>query len=328
MPVITDTDKNNLTQQIKQQALKLGFSKVGVFSLASLQSSNNQLPEGQKVARWIDDGYHADMEWMLTHLDKRAEPEKLMPGTRSILCLLINYYTEDHPTPQKGAVKIARYARGSDYHKILKKKLKHLVQYIELQVPEVEYRCFTDSAPVLERALAIRTGLGWQGKNGMLITPDQGSYQFIAEVFLNIDLIADDPFDKNHCGTCSRCIEHCPTDAILDNSVIDSNKCISYWTIESKHDQFPEQIRNNLNDWVFGCDICQEVCPWNIKFAKPSKEEAFQARSWNLAPLPEILVQLDQESFDTYYANSPIRRTKLDGLKRNAQEILNSRLNK
>jgi len=319
------THTEQLTQAIKQQILQLGFSQVGVFSVQSLAANNQQLPEGQQVAQWIDQGYHADMDWMVTHLDKRITPESLMPGTQSILCLLINYYTEEAPNPPHGAVKIARYAQGSDYHTILKKKLKKLTQYIETVSPGVQYRYFTDSAPVLERPLAIRTGLGWQGKNGMLISPGLGSFFFIAEVFLDIPLTPDEPFTANHCGTCRRCIEACPTEAIVADSVIDSNQCIAYWTIEAKHETFPDAIRDNLSDWAFGCDICQEVCPWNIKFARPNNEAAFQARPWNVAPLPEEILALDQATFDERYANSPVKRTKLAGLKRNVREILKSR---
>ncbi len=308
---------DELSLRIKHRAQELGFAKVGILNV-----QNHTLSEEVGLSAWINAGYHADMDWMVTHLEKRVNPASLMENTRSIVCLSINYYCPDEtPNPYADGVKIARYARGTDYHDIIKKKLKQLLEDIQSWVPGVQGRPLTDSAPMMERTLAAKAGLGWIGKSGMLIHPQLGSYVFLAELLLNIELTADSAQVPNHCGSCTRCLDACPTDAFVEPSVIDANKCIAYWTIESRGVHFPPAIRKNLNNWVFGCDICQEVCPWNIKFAQPTSVEAFQVRAVNQHPRASTILNLTPEDFAEAYRKSPIKRTKREGLQRNVRQL-------
>lgn len=306
--------------EIQAKSKELGFQHLGILNLPVLDWGEAEV--GLKA--WLRQGFHADMAWMVTHLDKRLKPELLMDGTKSVLCVTMNYNTgPQHPESE---AKIARYARGEDYHRVVKKRLKVLLQWMQSQDPTLKGRALTDSAPILEKALAVKAGLGWQGKHSCLITKDIGSWVFLGELFLN-QVVSDAPTPTpitNHCGTCRRCIEACPTDAIIRDGVIDANRCISYWTIEHKGDAFPEAITENLNGWLFGCDICQDVCPWNIKFEQPTQESAFEARAWTEKVHLEDLLALDEATFKTQYQHSPIKRPKLSGLKRNANELLKS----
>lgn len=303
--------------EIKKQAQVLGFANAALLRLPL----SNFEETGVHLETWLAEGYHADMQWMVTHLEKRLEPESLMNGASSILCVTMNYNTG--PQPKTSEAKIARYARGDDYHKVVKKQLKTLLKWLQGFEPTLEGRALTDSAPILEKALAVKAGLGWQGKHSCLITPDIGSWVFLGELFLNQDIPdAPEPIElNNHCGRCRRCIDVCPTDAIVQNGVIDANKCISYWTIENKDETFPETIAQNLGGWLFGCDICQDVCPWNIKFEQPTPIEAFEARPWNQDVKLDDILALDDDSFKTRYQGSPIKRTKLRGLQRNARYL-------
>jgi epoxyqueuosine reductase len=276
---------------------------------------------------WLTKGYQAEMAWMVTHLEKRLDPASLMEGTRSIVCVAMNYFTPDGLDAaamlDSTVLKIAKYARGTDYHYVLKDRLKELLAYIQTLVPTVQGRALTDSAPIMEKPLAVQAGIGWMGKNGNVILPGQGSWFFLGELLLDIELDYDltEPV-ANHCGSCRRCIEACPTDAIVADGVVDANRCISYWTIEYKGDEIPAPIADKLSGWIFGCDICQAVCPWNIKFSMPTQEPLFQPRPLTDRPDAQTLLALDEEAFREHFRNNPIKRPKLKGLKRNVRAAL------
>ena len=302
-----------LTALIRQKALGLGFEAVGIIPAQPWQNG-----EGDHLQAWLAQGYQAEMGWMVTHLDKRLNPASLIDNGRSLVCVAMNYYQPDeYDAGDPQALKIAKYARGTDYHYVLKDRLKALLSYIQGIAPHVQGRAFTDSAPLMEKPMAVQAGLGWMGKHGNVILPGKGSWFFLGELLLDVALDYDASPVANQCGSCRRCIEACPTEAILDNSVIDANRCISYWTIESKAEVFPQPIQEKLSGWIFGCDICQDVCPWNIKFARPTQEAAFTARPLNRTPEAATLLALDEETFRAHYQKSPVKRTKLHGLRRN-----------
>ncbi len=253
------------------------------------------------------------MSYMERYFDKRLDPRLLVDGAKTVVSLLLNYYTEK-TIEQPGAPKISRYAYGKDYHTVIKEKLKELMHFIHQNVGEVGGRAFTDSAPVLDRAWAAKSGLGWVGKNSNLINPKAGSFFFIAELIIDLELEPDVAM-KDYCGTCSRCIDACPTDAIIKPNVVDGSKCISYFTIELK-DHIPVEVKGKFENWAFGCDICQEVCPWN-RFSTPTTEPAFTPNeaiaTWNKNDWEEIT----EDVFKKVFSDSPLKRTGYDGLKRN-----------
>ena len=305
-----------LTTAIKAKALELGFDAVGIIPASALSES-----EKQPLRDWLAAGHQAEMQWMVNHLEKRLDPASLMENTQSIVCVAMNYYVPDEfNTDDPSVLKIAKYARGTDYHNVLKDRLKELLAFVQNIDPTIKGRALTDSAPIWERALASKAGIGWVGKNGNVLLKNKGSFYFLGELLLDVALESDEAFNANHCGSCTRCIDACPTDAIVNDGVVDSRKCISYWTIEYKGEQFPKEISENLNGWIFGCDICQDVCPWNIKFAQPTPEAQFQPRPWNLTPQAEAILALDTETFREQHRKSPIKRTKLAGLQRNVRE--------
>jgi len=308
---MSDDFKTKLKNFIQQRALELGFAKVGI---TSAQPFDESIPA--RLNSWLSAGYQAEMQWMVTHLNLRLNPASLMENTQSIVCVAMNYHNEI----ETGDLKIAQYARGSDYHKVVKKKLKQLLKDIQAYAPGIKGRPLTDSAPILEKPLAVQAGLGWLSKNGNVILPEHGSFLFLGEILLDVDLEPDAPFETDHCGQCTRCIDACPTDAIVQDGVVDANRCISYWTIEYKGERFPDNIRENLNGWIFGCDICQDVCPWNHKFATPTTEPDFQPRPWNITPNATEILNLTLDDFNTRYMSSPVKRAKLPGLQRNVRE--------
>ena len=251
---------------------------------------------------------------MADHFDKRLDPTKLVPGAKSVISLVFNYYTEDRQQDDD-APKIAMYAYGKDYHKIIKKRLKQLLGNLREQFGEIDGRCFVDSAPVMERQWAAKSGLGWQGKNTLLINTKKGSYFFLAEIISDLELDYDHPI-KDHCGTCSKCIDACPTDAIsADGYLLDSSKCISYLTIERK-EELPAEMQDQMSNWMFGCDICQEVCPWN-RFSTPHQEPKLIAKEELLKKSKKEWQEITEEVFDKLFEGSPVKRTKYKGLKRN-----------
>jgi len=300
--------KKQRTRIIKQKALDLGFSFVGIAEAKELTE------EARMLEKWLNQNRHGQMHYMANHFEKRIDPRKLVPGSKSVVTLLYNYH---NPQKQKdpNAPKISQYAYGKDYHYVIKAKLRELLAYIQTEIGEVSGRCFVDSAPVLERDWAKHSGLGWIGKNTLLINKKQGSYFFIAELIIDLELAYDGPI-KDYCGTCTRCIDACPTDAISPEGYwMDGSKCISYFTIELR-DELPQEMKGQFENWMFGCDICQEVCPWN-RFAKRHNEPAFEPHPELLEMTYEDWQEITQEVFRKVFKKSAVKRTKYKGLLRN-----------
>jgi epoxyqueuosine reductase len=303
-----------LTDWIKNEALSLGFLSVGITDASPFYEASDRLTQ------WLEHGYQGEMSYLERNFEKRIDPTLLVPGTKSIISLAFNYYTDHNPT-ENSDFKISQYALGKDYHKIIKKKLKKLYQELQLIQPNVEGRYFVDSAPILERDVAVRAGMGWRGKNTLLIHPKLGSYFFLAEIFINQILEYDQPMD-DYCGTCTRCIDGCPTNAISKTGFqMNASQCISYLTIELKENRpIPEQFKGLMENYIFGCDICQEVCPWN-RFSKPHNEDSFLPNEQLSAMKKEDWENLTQEKFDELFEGSAVKRTKFGGLKRNINFI-------
>ncbi|MCA9807934.1 MAG: tRNA epoxyqueuosine(34) reductase QueG [Cyanobacteria bacterium HKST-UBA06] len=317
---ITPISAEAFTDQAKQ----LGFTHVALLDLAQLDAAWHDTRQAQ-LQQWLDAGYHADMGWMTRNQDKRLDPGALMADTATVACMTLNYYSSSPPPScpdaSNGPLTIARYARGDDYHQVLKEKLRDLLAWCQARDAGFKGRPLTDSAPMMEKPLAAELGIGWQGKHSNLITRSHGSWVFIAELLINrrfADVDAPTPH-PDMCGRCRRCIDACPTHALDQPYVLDANRCIAYWTIEYRGEQLPTHIAEHLNGWVFGCDICQEVCPWNIRFAQPTTEAAFEARLHNTALHADELLALDEATFSQRYDNSPVERTGLANLKRNAR---------
>ena len=293
------------SQLIKSEAKKLGFLSCGISKAEFLED------EAPRLERWLKDGKHGKMAYMENHFDKRLDPRLLVPDAKSIISLLLNYYT---PLDQlDGAPKISKYAYGKDYHHVIKDKLKQLFQIINNKIGEVSGRVFVDSAPVMEKSWAVRSGLGWQGKNTNLISKKAGSFFFIAELIVDLELEYDTPV-TDHCGTCTACIDACPTEALTPYH-IDASKCISYLTIELK-DQIPTAFKNKMDNWAFGCDVCQDVCPWN-RFSKQHNEPLFSPNSEVINYTQKNWEEITQETFNIIFKNSAIKRTGFKGFKRN-----------
>lgn len=300
------------TTFIKQKAKQLGFDYCGIAKAEFLDE------DAKRLESWLQQGFHGKMQYMENNFDLRTDPSNLVPGAKSVITLMQNYYPQQ--VQKTDRPKISKYAYGKDYHEVIRAKLNEFLNAIKENIGDVNGRGFVDSAPVLEKTWANKTGLGWVGKNGMLITKQSGSFFFIATLITDLDLTADDSFAKDFCGSCTRCIDNCPTDAILPNKVINGSQCISYFTIELKDEILPEEMKGRFQNWAFGCDICQDVCPWN-RFSKPTREAAFE-------PLPEILnlsnkewLELDEEAFRKFFKHSPIKRTKWKGLQRNLRFV-------
>lgn len=296
------------SQFIRLMATQLGFNYCGIAKAELLED------DARKLENWLAKGFHGGMQYMERHFDLRVDPTRLLPGAKSVITLLLNYFPSQQQN--KNAPKISKYAFGKDYHVVIREKLNELIKKIKLKIGDINGRGFVDSAPVLERSWAQRSGLGWIGKNGNLINKESGSFFFIATLITDLELEYDDRFIKDYCGTCTKCIDACPTDAILDAKVIDGSKCISYFTIELKEQLIPDNMKGRFQNWMFGCDICQDVCPWN-RFSKPSAEPAF-------TPVAEILdfslkdwEELTEASFKKIFRDSPLKRSKYPGIKRN-----------
>ena len=295
------TNKN--TALIKSEAHRLGFTFCGISKAGFLEE------EAPKLENWLNQNMHGEMSYMQNYFDKRLDPTLLVPGSKSVITVLYNYYPEN--TQNTNAPKISRYAYGEDYHVVIKDKLKELLQIINQKIGDVEGRVFTDSAPVMERTWAAKSGLGWIGKHTLLINKMQGSYFFIGELILDIELTYDNAI-KDFCGTCTACIDACPTDAITPIG-INANKCISYLTIELK-ENIGDEFKNQMNDWAFGCDICQEVCPWN-RFSKPHAEERFIAKNEFLGLNQKDWLNMDKNKFNEMFKNTPLKRAGFDKIK-------------
>ncbi|AFY66569.1 tRNA epoxyqueuosine(34) reductase QueG [Geitlerinema sp. PCC 7407] len=300
--------------QIKDQAQRLGFHKVGIAPVGPWQDGAEA-----RLQAWLEQGYQADMAWMAD--PRRQDITQVLPSARSLICLALNYYTP-HPRPQGPEyAKISRYGWGRDYHRVLQRRLKALTLWLQDQAPEVEARYYVDTGPVQDKVWAQRAGLGWIGKNGNVITREYGSWVFLGEIVTNLVLEPDKPH-TDHCGTCDRCLQACPTGAIAAPFVVDANRCIAYHTIENRSPALPEAIASHLQGWVAGCDICQDVCPWNQRFAKPSDIEDFQPYSWNVGPTLAELAQISEDDWQARFPASALRRIKPEMLRRNAQASL------
>ncbi len=303
------------TALLKDEAYRLGFEFVGIARAEHMDE------EARRLEIWLNQGYHGKMHYMANHFDKRTDPRKLVPGARSVVSLVYNYFPQSEQT-DSDAPKIARYAYGKDYHFVIKEKLRALLNYLQEQIGAIEGRCFVDSAPVLERDWARRAGVGWVGKNTLLLNPKRGSYFFLAELIIDLELAYDGPI-KDYCGRCRRCIDACPTDAISPQGyIMDGSKCISYLTIELR-EAIPESFSGQMENWMFGCDICQEVCPWN-RFSKPHSEPAFEPHPDLLEMKKEDWEELTEEVFREVFRRSAVKRTKFSGLKRNISFLKNT----
>lgn len=306
--------KEKYTHLIKKTAKSLGFDYCGIAQSEPLDE------DARRLELWLSKGMHGGMKYMENYFDMRIDPSKLVPNAKSVITVLKNYYPEQLINTE---YKISKYAYGEDYHTVIRDKLNSLISTMQLEIGSFAGRGFVDSAPVLERTWAKKSGLGWIGKNGNLITPKAGSFFFIATLITDLDLLYDNPFANDFCGTCNKCVESCPTEAILPDKTINGSKCISYFTIELKEEIIPEEQKGKFNNWMFGCDICQDVCPWN-RFSQPNKEDAFK-------PIPEILnisalewEKYSEEGFKKVFKKSAIKRAKLKGIQRNIRFIKDS----
>lgn len=300
--------KYALTALIKETALAEGFLQCGISRAGFLNDDR------QRLDAWLEQGYHGEMGYMARNTGKRTDPRKLIENARSVISVIMNY-TPANDSPSRSDLRIARYALGKDYHKVIRKKLKRIVRLIEEKTGATGTRGFTDSAPVLDRAWAAMAGLGWTGKNTCLISPKYGSYLFIGEIITEVELDYDDTRVKDFCGGCTKCMEACPTGAIVAPRLLDANKCISYLTIEYKG-TLPENLKDRFHGWIFGCDICQEVCPWN-RVAKPHQIEEFEPSPLLLSMYREKWEALTEEDFNEIFAGSAVKRAGYEGLMRN-----------
>lgn len=296
------------TQQIKAQCIGLGFSFVGISKADFLQE------EEPRLTAWLKNNHHGEMAYMNNHFDMRLDPRKLHPGTKSVISLLLNYYPEaEQQDPE--APKISKYAYGKDYHFVIKDKLKQLLFWMDDNIGAVNGRAFVDSAPVMDKVWAKKAGLGWIGKHSNLINKKQGSYFFVAELMVDLELEYDGPI-KDYCGTCTKCIDACPTDAIVSPYEVDGSKCISYATIELKKNILPSSFEGKMDNWMFGCDICQDVCPWN-RFSKPHQEPLFAPHEKLLGMSKTDWHEITEELFGELFRKSAVKRAKFEGVKRN-----------
>lgn len=318
---MNNPDQKYLSDQIKTKAKELGFYACGISKAAYLPE------DADRLSKWLQEGKQAEMKYMENHFEKRTDPRKLLENAKSVISVLYNYYPEKQ-LPETNNYKISKYAYGTDYHFVLKRKLKDLIAVINTEVPNMNARAFVDSAPVLDRTWAARSGQGWIGKNTCLITKEQGSYFFIGEIITDLELEYDHKMEPNHCGSCTRCIDACPTNA-LEPYKLDSNKCISYWTIEYKGEKIPERFKGQFDPegsgWIFGCDICQDVCPWN-RFSESHGEPEFKLSDQLIKITKPEWETLTKEQFNKFFKNSPVKRARYKGLKRNIN-LLNNKIN-
>lgn len=298
--------KEKHTALIKSEANRLGFLSCGISKAEFLEQ------EAPRLEKWLKNNMNGEMAYMENHFDKRLDPTKLVPDSKSVISLLLNYFPSDSQNPE--SYKISKYAYGTDYHFVIKDKLKQLMEFIHQEIGDVHGRAFVDSAPVLDKAWAAKSGLGWIGKSSNLLTKQLGSFYFIAELIVDLDLEYDTPV-TDHCGSCTACIDACPTQAIVEPYVVDGKKCISYFTIELKN-EIPISEKGQFEDWMFGCDICQDVCPWN-RFSKPHREPLFNPNPELLSMSKKEWEEITEDVFQKLFKNSAVKRTKFSGLKRN-----------
>lgn len=297
---------DNRSQIIKAEARRMGFDFCGISKARFLEE------EAPRLEQWLKEGKHGQMKYMENYFDKRLDPRLLVDGANTVISLLYNYYPEQ--TQRADAPKISKYAYGQDYHEVIKNKLNELLHSLDEKIGQINGRAFVDSAPVLDKAWAKKSGLGWVGKNSNLITKELGSFFFIAELIVDLECTYDGPI-KDYCGTCTRCIDACPTEAIVEPYVVDGSKCISYLTIELK-ENIPNEFKDKMDNWAFGCDVCQDVCPWN-SFSKPHHEPLFNSTNELLGLTANDWHDLTEETFNKIFKSSAVKRTKFKGLKRN-----------
>ncbi len=297
------------SQIIKTQAKNLGFDFCGIAKAGFLEE------EAPKLEAWLNQNHHGQMAYMANHFDKRLDPTKLVDGAKTVVSLIYNYYPKAELFQEKEDLKVAKYAYGQDYHHVIKDKLKVLLENLRQEIGEFGGRAFVDSAPVMERQWAQKSGLGWLGKNSLLLNKEMGSFFFLAELIIDLEVKPDPPVLKDYCGTCTKCIDACPTEAIVQPGVVDGSKCISYLTIELK-ENIPASFKGKMENWVFGCDICQDVCPWN-RFSKPHQEPLFDSKPELEEMTKRDWEEITNETFNKVFAKSAVKRTKHKGLLRN-----------
>ena len=307
-------DMASFSERIKQKAIEIGFQKIGIVQAVPL------IDEGARLDDWLEKGYHGEMEWLEREPEKRSDPRLLFPEARSVIVVLLNYYTDHQHEENNDKGKLSRYAWGDDYHDVVNEKLRDLLTWIESENPDAEGKICVDTAPMMDKAWSVRAGLGWLGKHSNLITTELGSWVFIGEILLNLELDYDTEIVADHCGTCTACIDACPTDAIVEPFVVDSRKCLSYATIELRDETLPSNITENQNGWLYGCDICQDVCPWN-RFETPTEDKRFSPRNHQTSLSIREVLEMTHEAYVERFRKSAIKRTKLTGLKRNAHSL-------
>ncbi|HEX8292505.1 MAG TPA: tRNA epoxyqueuosine(34) reductase QueG, partial [Pyrinomonadaceae bacterium] len=304
-----------LTAEVRRRARELGFEKVGVVRAGPLTEERARLEE------WLARGHHASMAWMERDTARRTDPRELLPGARTVVAVALNYFTPHEHAGGEGVGKISRYAWGDDYHDVLGERLKALLAHVKEVAPGVEGKVCVDAQPAMDKAWAVRAGLGWIGKHTNLITRDYGSWVFLGELLLDAELEYDAAREEDHCGTCTLCIDSCPTGAITEAYVVDSNLCISHATIELRDAELPAPVAERLDGWLYGCDVCQDVCPWN-RFERPTAEPRFEPRPGSVSPPLEEIASLTHEAYVERFRRSPVKRAKLAGLQRNARTLL------
>ncbi len=303
------TPAENNASIIKSTAKRLGFDFCGIAKAGFLEE------EAPRLEDWLNRNYNGEMGYLSNHFDKRLDPTKLLEGAKTVVSLVYNYYPSNELPAEKSDIKLAKYAYGEDYHFVIRDKLNEFLEILREEIGEIDGRGFVDSAPVMERQWAQKAGLGWLGKNSLLLNREMGSFFFLSELIIDLEVAPDTPLAKDYCGTCTACIDACPTDAIVDNGVIDASRCISYLTIELK-EAIPNEFKGKMENWVFGCDICQDVCPWN-RFSKPHQEPRFQPNDELKELSKSDWQEITEETFGKVFKKSAVKRTKLAGLKRN-----------
>jgi len=303
------------THRLKMKAAELGFSEIGIARAELLNE------EEKHLRQWFALGFHASMQWLERDTGKRLDVTKILPNAKSIICVALNYYTPGQHSTNPALGKISRYAWGDDYHLVLTQRLEKLYEFLQSEIPGVSGKLYVDTGPVMDKVWAVRAGIGWLGKHTNIITRKFGSWVFLGEILIDAELEYDTPM-PDLCGTCTACLDACPTQAIVQPYLLDANKCISYLTIEHRG-ELPKEIVTNFQNWIYGCDICQDVCPWN-RFQNETDEPAFQPREENIAPKLTELAELSQEEFSRRFRNSPMKRAKHSGLTRNAKAVIES----
>jgi len=294
---------------LKSTAAALGFEFCGIAKASFLEE------EAPKLESWLNQNYHGKMGYLANHFDKRLDPTKLVPGAKTVVSLGYNYFPKEILPQREEDIKLAKYAYGDDYHDVIREKLHEFLRILRQEIGEIDGRAFVDSAPVMERQWAQKSGIGWIGKNSLLLNRSIGSFFFLAELIIDLEVAPDTPMTRDYCGTCTRCIDACPTDAIVQPGVVDGSKCISYLTIELK-DAIPAEFGGKMENWAFGCDICQDVCPWN-RFAKPHQEPRFEPNAALNGFSDRDWMEMTEETFKQVFGKSAVKRAKFTGLKRN-----------